>query len=749
MTIRVPDSMRQSLWFGIGVVLATGCVAKGDPAAPDEGCVSDEKFFAAEVWGPTLSSNCFQCHNAQGAANQTKFVLRSEAETGFMEANLKIVQDVAAFEVDGTSILLLKPTLQIPHEGGMRIAADGPEYAAIAELVRRMDEPVACEDAPDETYFEGVVMADDVSLLRKVALNLVGRLPTADETARVQDGGEAALGAVLDGMMTEPAFYERLKEIYNDQFLTDRYLRNNDAVDLLDATDYPTRRFYESDEDESRRNTLRSLANYGVAREPLELIAHVVRNNRPFTEIVTADYIMMNSFSARTYGASDYAYVDRTEIDLYNPDEFFEARVPGVPHAGVLTSHMFLNRFPTTDTNVNRHRARMTYQFFLATDVLKLAERPVDPTQIQDHNPTLYNPGCNVCHATIDPVAGAFQNWDDRGRYRVLENGWHSDMRPPGFGETTVPAGDSTQSLRWLGQQIATDDRFATSAIHTMYRALTGEEPLSSQTATLRAFEAQEDLFKAIRRQFIDSGHDFKVMVKALVMSPYVRAKDYRGADRAGELDSVGSAHLLTPEQLDRKIEAVLGFAWERNGRRQLLSTNEMMIFYGGIDSNQITKRITEPNGVMASIATRMANEMSCLAVPQDFTHDAADRRLFPHVEMSFVPEDDNGFEVPGAVERIKDNIRHLHQHILGEEVSSVELERTYALFVDTWREGRAGVIDETIDRDSWNCRAERDPITGEDLPEERRVRRDEDYTMRAWMAVVTYLLSDYDFLYE
>ncbi len=43
----------------------------------------------------------------------------------------------------------------------------------------------------------------------------------------------------------------------------------------------------------------------------------------------------------------------------------------------------------------------------------------------------------------------------------------------------------------------------------------------------------------------------------------------------------------------------------------------------------------------------------------------------------------------------------------------------------------------------------ERDPITGEDLPEERRVRRDEDYTMRAWMAVVTYLLSDYDFLYE
>ncbi len=86
------------------------------------------------------------------------------------------------------------------------------------------------------------------------------------------------------------------------------------------------------------------------------------------------------------------------------------------------------------------------------------------------------------------------------GESRTLNAGDFARVAP--HGETTVPAGESTQSLRWLGQQIATDDRFATSAIRTMYRALTGEEPLSSQTATPRAFEAQEDLFKVIRRQF-------------------------------------------------------------------------------------------------------------------------------------------------------------------------------------------------------------------------------------------------------
>ena len=34
-------------------------------------------------------------------------------------------------------------------------------------------------------------------------------------------------------------------------------------------------------------------------------------------------------------------------------------------------------------------------------------------------------------------------------------------------------------------------------------------------------------------------------------------------------------------------------------------------------------------------------------------------------------------------------------------------------------------------------------------LPEELRVTEDPDYSVRAWMAVVTYLLSDYNFVYE
>jgi hypothetical protein len=362
-------------------------------------------------------------------------------------------------------------------------------------------------------------------------------------------------------------------------------------------------------------------------------------------------------------------------------------------------------------------------------------------------------------------VAGAFQNWDERGRYRVPENGWHEDMRPPGFGEETIPHGNRQQSLQWLGQKITQDERFATSAIHTVYRALTGQDPISAQTAKddptelklarIAAFDAQNELFKTYRQRFVESGYNFKALVKMVAKSPFIRATDVEeevSGQRALELAEVGGARLLTPEQLDRKIEAVLGYPWTRNwdSRRYLLEENEYRIFYGGIDSDTITTRITDPNGVMASIAFRMANEMSCRAVPHDFAKPQSERVLFPSVSRSFVPEDENGFEIPSAVDGIKNNIRHLHARVLGEDVSAEELERTYQLFYETWKEGRDGIAADTVSQDlMWSCRATADPFTEVEYPEERQVTRDREYTVRAWMAVTTYLLTDYRFLYE
>ena len=42
-----------------------------------------------------------------------------------------------------------------------------------------------------------------------------------------------------------------------------------------------------------------------LIREPSELIAYLVRNDRPFSELVSADYIMVSPYTARGYGIFD------------------------------------------------------------------------------------------------------------------------------------------------------------------------------------------------------------------------------------------------------------------------------------------------------------------------------------------------------------------------------------------------------------------------------------------------------------
>ena len=100
----------------------------------------------------------------------------------------------------------------------------------------------------------------------------------------------------------------------------------------------------------------------------------------------------------------------------------------------------------------------------------------------------------------------------------------------------------------------------------------------------------------------------------------------------------------------------------------------------------------------------------------------------------------------------IRENIQHLYSHILGEEldINDPAIDAAYQLFYDTWQDGVAAVAADEASNDlSGECRADDNYWTGEDYADEVRVINDSDYTVRAWMAVVTYLLSDYRFLHE
>ena len=689
------------------------------------GCQPNDRFFMREVWAPAVQTTCYGCHNDQGAARDSGLVLYNSGWGNYIERNINVLNEFAQTTREGESVLLLKPLGRVSHGGGAVMSEGDDVYNRLKAFVDRSGATETCPEANDEDFYQDVLFLDAEQTLRKATLSLAGRIPTQAER-------EGEIDAVLDQLMTEEAFYQRLTESYNDLLLTDMFLQGTSAVDLLDEDLFPNARFYDDIADDDMRGDVRNWTNMGIARETIELIKHVIREDRPYSEIITADYTMVNPFSAQAYG------VDATFNDPNDPNEFVEAQIPGQPHAGIVTTTTFMNRYPTTDTNRNRHRAAIFYLYFLGTDVLKLADRPIDPTQAeQSQNPTLFDADCTVCHEVTDPVAGAFQNWDDQGRYAPRDSGWYTDMLPAGIEGENIPTDMWAESIPWLSAKAAVDARFVESAVQHAFRLLTGQAPLSLPTdatrgdyeASFRAYEVQYEFFKQLGVKFVDSDYSYRTLVKEIVKSPFYRAFNANNVTpkRQAELANLGTSRLLSPEMLNRKIVATTGIQWENNGRNVLLNTNEFHLLYGGIDSVSITSRMAEPNALAASIARRMSNEVSCRATPTDFTRNQGERLLFPHVEVTDTPE--------SSATAIRENIRHLYWHLLGEnyEVSDPEVERAYTLFNDVYQDGNNNDY-------------------GNQLPGSCRVdglSDDPDYTVRSWMAIVSLMLSDYGYLYE
>jgi len=715
-----------------------------------------------------LEPVCGGCHNGWGVAKDTDFVLVPTDAPEAVPRNYQALLEVARLDIEGIPLVVAKPSGATSHGGGTVLAVESAEYDALMKMVSRIrsETDAACAQATteDPAIFDGVRLADPAATLRRATITLAGRLPTTAELGLLNDGGWAALDIILGRVLREDAFYEVLREVFNDLLLTDKYMGGREALQLLDKGVYPDAEwmfeedaYQRADGDEDLLLLARTHANRAVAREAIELIEFIVRNDRPFTEILTADYTLLNPFSAGVYGVHHSLFDDR-----YDPDEYRQIQLPGIPHAGILTSPMFLNRYPTTATNRNRHRAKVVYDYFLGLDVLKFAQRPIDLAS-STHNPTLNDPQCNVCHEVVDPVAGAFKNWDESGSYRVPE-AWHGDMLPPGFRRIAQPLEAGQTSLQWLASAITADPRFDRAIVRIIYRGLSGEEPLRPPSVNdeypeerARLFAAQTEYFERVGRQFRANGHDLRVVFKELVTSPWLRAvgvDDASDPGRAAQLDAIGLIHPLTPEALNRKLKALFSYPWRPNpsGVDYLTDGSEYKMLYGGIDSDDVIKRLRDPNGLMANIQMRMANEVACLVTARDFGQPIDERRLFPGIEPSFVPEDENGFVIADVEGRIRDTLVHLHAYLLGEawESDAPEIEAAWLLWDQVWRGGRDAVVAQLEPPAlPTACRYETDYWSGEAVPEETRIVEDGLYTVRAWMAVISYLLLDYRFLYQ
>lgn len=788
-----------------------------------------ERMF--ELWmAPLIRERCSTCHVEGGRAAESRLLFASDAE-GFRD-DLEAIDRKMFFEAladpELREWLYDKPTASIDHEGGVQVAPGSPRAHAIESIIALASGEQLCDVSahPAALTDEDFVLISEATLLGKAHRLFSAISPTAAALADVA-ADPKVLRPLLMELMKGEVFIEEIASIYEDMLLTQTYRSGGNSYTLMRSWG-----LFETSQGEKRgdhrwfdahapplsdqNKALLYGSAYGFSRSAKELIKHVLREDLDFGEILTAPYTMVNAYSAHNYGVE--AQIPQGIAPPTTGEEprepFFPVTLP-VPTAGLLSDINFLAVYPTNAANLNRNRSREVNDHFLARDILDLSTRTSVSFETSVPNPTYEDPTCIVCHIRLDPIAGAFQNWprvtgaqgiydplhpDGQARWATEEEALK--LLPPGMElDVVLPDRDKDQALPWLAKQIVADPRFAIATVHTIYRGVTGREPLSipdpdreDYVEAARAWRYQRAQFDAIARVFYDKGRDLRELVVALLMSPLVRTRD--GADGSVPvLSSLGLAKMPGAVSLERKLIAATGRTWsnyyaktaegdanyhwnndiDRPQRSHLVRYREACgnggngcyakwwSLLGGIDINPNgghAVALSSPNVINTAIWGRMAHEMAWRIVARDFSitsqnQGAFDRRLFPWVDLDTVPEDENGNPLPSAIEAIKKNIVYLHGQVLAESLAPdhPEVNASYGLFYSVWQ-GRPSSpkqlgMSERVAQAEIDYHAQWRASQGLPALERREVLIDEYYTVRAWRAVVDYLLSDYRFLYD
>ena len=285
---------------------------------------------------------------------------------------------------------------------GVRTALQG--ILASPDFVFRFEEPTAGD---------GAFALSPTRLATRLAFFLWGTGPDAELLAAAHDGSldlTEGLSAQVDRMLADPRS-EALATRFAAQWLR---LQDLDKVHP-DALRFPD--FHQQLADAMRRET--------------ELFfAHLVREDRPFFEVLNANYTFVNERLARHYGMPGVA-----------GDHFRRVAYPDGGRRGVLGHGSIL----TSTSHANRTspvlRGKWVMEVLLGTpppppppDVADLeATEAVDDGRMLTVRERLEmhraSPNCASCHRFIDPIGLALENFDVTGAWRIKDEGRMVDVQ--------------------------------------------------------------------------------------------------------------------------------------------------------------------------------------------------------------------------------------------------------------------------------------------------------------------------------
>jgi hypothetical protein len=220
---------------------------------------------------------------------------------------------------------------------------------------------------------------------------LRGVRPSLEEIQRIESE-PSALGSILDEYLSSEAFGEAIRDLHNEALLV-----------RVGAAIYPAG--FPAMADLAGMQSQR--LNGDLVEAPLRLIEHVVRNDRPYSEIVTADYTLATRTVATVWGLPYSGSGDEWLVTHWNDDR---------PSAGILSDSMLFTRHGTTFSNANRGRANAMSRALLCYDFLS-REVALDST---------------INLADPDEVNGAVRENDATLRTKSrapTQTGWHSLFR--------------------------------------------------------------------------------------------------------------------------------------------------------------------------------------------------------------------------------------------------------------------------------------------------------------------------------
>lgn len=492
-------------------------------------------------------------------------------------------------------------------------------------------------EGDDDPSAEVEVLEPTLHLVR-ASMALRGVRPSVDELQRVADDPDT-LPEIVDEYLGDPRFGETIRELHNDALLVSLEQTFPSLPPLQDVGS----------------RTIGAAVMHG----PLRLVEYVVTNDRPYTEIVTADYAIIDELTAQVAGMS------------YDPGgpALQQSAYEDRPAAGVLSDAAFFIRHRSAGANYHRGRANAVSKALLCHDFLD-ADVEIDgeidlsdPDAVNDA--VTNNEACVSCHQSMDPLGSFF--WGYPGNlnpnqipaYPVgnlynpnAEDNWQfTTERPPSyFGQPAEGLGD-------LGQLIADDPRFSLCAAQRFYAFFhqidLDEVPLP-EAAVLQAV-------------LVDSGFDAKAMVREIVLSDEFRAS-HGLTDEAAE-DLVG-LKMARPSQLARLMDDLTGFRWEANldqvvpnfneGDVDLVRTNFLgfAVLAGGMDSFFVEQVANTVNTTTSLFLRAYAGEAASYTAEHDLLDAPEASRLLTLVDAQTSDED-----------AVRQQLQALHQRLFAEDI--------------------------------------------------------------------------------